>query len=83
MKRMNHEIVNTTYENVFRTLLNDCSELIIPIITEAFSECYKRDKNRISSPKILGLNSQAGQKVTRIPNSRFAIVGGRAPKIYV
>lgn len=83
MKRINHEIVNTIYENVFRTLLNDCSELIIPVITEVFSECYKRNGNRISSPKILFLNHQDGKKVNRITNSSFSIVGGRDQKIYV
>ena len=75
MKRINHEIVNTIYENVFRTLLNDCSELIIPVITEVFSECYRRNGNRISSPKILFLNHQDGKKVNQITNNSFTIVG--------
>ena len=33
-------IVNTPYDDVFRTLLNDCSSLIIPVINEVFSEHY-------------------------------------------
>ncbi len=39
MKTVNSKIVNTPYDDVFRTLLNDCSRLIIPIINEVFREC--------------------------------------------
>ena len=31
---------NTPYDDVFRTLLNDCSSLIIPVINEVFGENY-------------------------------------------
>ncbi len=36
MKKMN--VVNTPYDDVFRTMLNDCSSLIIPVINEIFDE---------------------------------------------
>lgn len=29
---------STPYDDVFRTLLNDCTSLIIPIINEVFGE---------------------------------------------
>lgn len=32
---------NTPYDDVFRTLLNDCSSLIIPVINEVFGEDYR------------------------------------------
>jgi len=35
------KIVNTPYDDVFRTLLNDCSSLIIPVINEVFGESYR------------------------------------------
>ena len=35
-----HIISSTAYDDVFRTLLNDCSKLIIPVINEAFGENY-------------------------------------------
>ena len=38
---------NTPYDDVFRTLLNDCSALIIPVINEAFGEHYT-GKERIT-----------------------------------
>lgn len=34
------KITNTPYDDVFRTLLNDCSSLIIPLINEVFGEQY-------------------------------------------
>ena len=36
----NIRITNTPYDDVFRTLLNDCSSLIIPVINEMFGEHY-------------------------------------------
>ena len=37
-------LVNTPYDDVFRTLLNDCSSLIIPIVNEIFHESYSGDE---------------------------------------
>ncbi len=34
----NKTTTSTPYDDVFRTLLNDCSSLIIPVINEVFSE---------------------------------------------
>ena len=31
---------NTPYDDVFRTLLTDCSSLIIPVVNEIFHENY-------------------------------------------
>ena len=50
MKTINSKVVNTPYDDVFRTLLNDCSQLIIPIINEVFGEHFSGDeKNCIFS----------------------------------
>ena len=34
-------IANTPYDDVFRTLLTDCTKLIIPIVNEIFKEDYR------------------------------------------
>ena len=34
------KLTNTPYDDVFRTLLNDCAALIIPVINEMFGEHY-------------------------------------------
>ena len=33
---------NTPYDDVFRTLLTDCTELIIPVVNEIFHTKYTR-----------------------------------------
>lgn len=40
---------STPYDDVFRTLLNDCSSLILPVITEVFGECYTGEEEIIFS----------------------------------
>lgn len=34
-------MANTPYDDVFRTLLNDCSFLVLPMLNEVFGEHYK------------------------------------------
>ncbi len=41
-------ITITPYDDVFRTLLNDCGSLIIPVINEVFSEYYTGKKEIIN-----------------------------------
>ena len=71
MKTINSKVVNTPYDDVFRTLLNDCSRLIIPVINEAFSECFSGNEKVVFSPEIHFLNQQDGEEVKRITDSSF------------
>ena len=75
MKTINSKIVNTPYDDVFRTLLNDCSSLIIPVINEVFDECFSGNEKVVFSPEIHFLNQQDGEEVKRITDSSFTIVG--------
>ena len=59
----NQKITNTPYDNVFRTLLNNCTPLIISVINDVFGEQYSmyydnaEKEGGISSYEILnGLN---------------------------
>ncbi len=45
----NVKIANTPYDDVFRTLVNDCSPLIIPVINEVFGEHYSPPKGPTTS----------------------------------
>ena len=47
-KKMTNKTTSTPYDDVFRTLLNDCSSLIIPVINEVFSEHYTGKKEIIN-----------------------------------
>ena len=51
-------LVNTPYDDVFRTLLNDCSSLIIPLINEVFGERYTGSEKIVFSPNEHFLNQQ-------------------------
>ena len=65
----------TPYDDVFRTLVNDCSKLVIPLINEAFGEHYSGDEEIRFSPNEHFLNQQDGQESKRITDSSFAIMG--------
>jgi len=41
-KRKDTHMDNTPYDDVFRTLLTDCTELIIPVVNEIFHTKYTR-----------------------------------------
>ena len=39
-KVRNEKITGTPYDDVFRTMLNDCSRFILPLLNEVFGENY-------------------------------------------
>ncbi|MCI9196896.1 MAG: hypothetical protein HFH55_03140 [Lachnospiraceae bacterium] len=53
-------ITSTPYDDVFRTLLNDCSQLVIPVINEVFGENYSGKEEIIFSPNEHFLNRPCG-----------------------
>ena len=68
------KVSKTAYDDAFRTLLNDCSELIIPVVNEVFGEHYT-GKEKI----IFGINehflSQEADNVKKIiTDSSFVII---------
>ena len=72
---------NTPYDDVFRTLLNDCSSLIIPVINEAFGEHYTGKERIEFLPNEHFLNKQDGAEEERITDSCFRILTQK-PKKY-
>lgn len=66
-------MIATPYDDVFRTLLADCSELIIPVVNEVFNE-----KNGENERVIFDLNEhfvggKNGEQHKRITDSAFVI----------
>ena len=53
---------NTAYDDVFRTLLVDCSELIIPIVNEVFHTNYVGDENVILYENEIFMKQQDGDE---------------------
>ena len=79
----NIRITNTPYDDVFRTLLNDCSSLIIPVINEIFGESYSGKEEIIFSPNEHFLNQQGGNEDVRITDSSFKILGKETKKYHL
>lgn len=77
------KIVSTPYDDVFRTLLNDCSPLIIPVINEIFGETYSGTEAVIFSPNEHFLNRQDGNEEERITDTSFKIQGERTKKYHL
>ena len=71
----NQKMTNTPYDDVFRTLLNDCTPLIIPVINDVFGEQYSGNEEIIFSPNEHFLNRQGGNEDERITDSSFQIRG--------
>ena len=64
---------STIYDDVFRTLLNDCSALIIPVINELFNENYSGQESIEFRPNEHFLNQQDGKEQRRITDTYFII----------
>lgn len=79
----NTRMTATPYDDVFRTLLNDCSSLIIPVINEVFGECYTGEETIIFSPNEHFLNRQGGYEEERITDSSFKIQGKETKKYHL
>lgn len=72
----------TPYDDVFRTLLNDCAPLVIPVVNELFGESYSGSEKITFSPNEHFLNQQDGEERKVITDSCFTIEGD-VPKKYL
>lgn len=75
--------VGTPYDDVFRTLLNDCSRLIVPVINEVFGESYSGKEEIVFSKESHFLNKQDGRTDERITDTSFAIMGKENRKYHL
>ena len=64
----------TAYDDSFRTLLNDCTELVIPVVNEAFGEDYTGTEEIIFSPNEHFLNQDGGNEEKRVTDAAFSLV---------
>ena len=77
------KLTNTPYDDVFRTLLNDCSGLIIPMINEVFHECYTGKEEIVFSPNERFMNQQDGEQEEVITDTCFKIIGSDIKKYHL
>ncbi len=71
----------TIYDGAFRTILNDCRKLIIPIINEIFGETYTWAEEIRFFPNEHFLAQQDNADKERITDTNFTILG-KTPKKY-
>lgn len=60
-------MANTPYDDVLRTLLNDCSSLILPVLNAVFWESYTGEEAVVTSQNESFLNQQDGNPYGDIP----------------
>ena len=65
------------YDGAFRTLLNDCRQLVIPLINEIFDEHYKGDELIEFYPNEHFIDQQDAPDLRRITDTSFAILGSK------
>ncbi|MCD7762105.1 MAG: hypothetical protein LUI14_02700 [Lachnospiraceae bacterium] len=70
----------TPYDDVARTLLNDCSSLILPVLNEIFGEHYKGNEEVLFAPNEHYINQQGGEADKRITDSSFTVIGEKESK---
>ncbi len=75
-------LTNTPYDDVFRTLVNDCSSLMIPVINEVFGECYTGKEKMIFSPNEHFQKRQDGNEAEKITDTSFKILGDEVKKYH-
>ena len=64
---------STPYDDVFRTILNDCRELIPPLLNEIFSESYIGTEAIYFGKNEHLMNRQRGEGEKRITDSSFTV----------
>ncbi len=75
--------VNTPYDDVFRTLINDCRSFIIPVINEVFGETYTGEEEVVFSVNEHFMNQQDGNEEERITDTSFKIIGRETKKYHL
>ncbi len=65
--------VNTPYDNAYRTLLDSCPRLIIPLINEIFGENYTGQERIVQSPNEFFILDEGDKKI--VTDSVFTIYG--------
>ena len=79
----NQNTVPTPYDDAFRTMMNDCIQLLIPVINEIFGKHYTGKEKIITHPNEHFINQQDGKEQKRITDSSFSIISGQHEDKYI
>jgi len=67
-------IVPTPYDDAFRTMMNDCIRLLIPVLNEVFGKDYTGKEKIVLHPNEHFINQQDGKEQKRVTDSAFSII---------
>lgn len=73
---------STPYDDVFRTMLNDCTRFVLPLLNEVFGEHYDGSEKIIMANDYHFKNMQDGREEKIITDSSFKVVNGDSVKKY-
>ncbi|MBR0167052.1 MAG: hypothetical protein IJQ08_00100 [Synergistaceae bacterium] len=65
---------STPYDDVYRTMMNDCITLLIPLVNEVFGKHYTGSEKIVFRPNEHFINQQDGHEQKRITDSSFSII---------
>lgn len=71
------------YDGAFRTILNDCRKLVIPVINEIFKEDYTGEEEIKFFPNEHFLNQQDAADKERITDTSFTVFGKTQKKYHI
>ena len=75
--------MSDVYYGAFRTILNDCRKLIIPVINEIFGENYIGDEKIEFFPNEHFIDQQDEEDQRRITDTNFRITGAETKKYHL
>ena len=70
----NSNIVATPYDDAFRTMMNDCVMLLIPVLNEVFDKNYTGREKIVPHPNEHFINQQDGKEQKRVTDSALSII---------
>ena len=71
------------YDGAFRTILNDCRKLVIPVINEIFDESFTGEEEIQFYPNEHFIDQQNGADKERITDTNFTIIGKTQKKYHL
>ncbi|MBQ6441303.1 MAG: hypothetical protein IJJ13_01750 [Lachnospiraceae bacterium] len=74
---------STPYDDVYRTMLNDCSSLILPVINEMFGEHYTGKEQIVFGINEHFVNFQNGEEEKCVTDTAFTVIGITRKKYHV
>lgn len=75
-------ITSTPYDDVFRTMLNDCSRFILPLLNEVFGENYDGTETIVFANDYHFQNKQDRAEDKIITDASFKVIKGDTEKKY-